>query len=238
MELKRCNTCGKRKPRTAFHLHRGHKDKLQSSCGACQKRYFSEWMRKHPGVKRLRNLKEQDRRRAWLDRYLSRHPCTICGEDDIGVLEFHHRNPRSKIAALSEMIRRGHGLKSVRAEIAKCDVVCANCHRRITRKQWSENKKVDTKTGLWFTRKHAQDQSRSGRRKVTAMTSMLTLAGLRKPLRKVVNTPPALTKVSAAKKKKKVNKKKPLRRAPMSKSVDFSRGDTRYGDTRYGDTRY
>jgi hypothetical protein len=68
--------------------------------------------------------------RAWIAEYLSAHPCVDCGETDIVVLEFDHVRG-IKVDDVSTLVTRT-GLTTVRAEIAKCEVRCANCHRRIT----------------------------------------------------------------------------------------------------------
>ena len=54
--------------------------------------------------------------------------CQICGEQDPVVLEFHHRNREDK----NFNIGNGHSwsLEMVLTEIEKCEVLCANCHRR------------------------------------------------------------------------------------------------------------
>jgi hypothetical protein len=62
--------------------------------------------------------------------HLLTHPCVECGEDDIVVLEFDHVKGE-KIGNVSALIRSAETPK-LRAEIAKCEVVCANCHRRRT----------------------------------------------------------------------------------------------------------
>lgn len=62
--------------------------------------------------------------------YLAEHPCVDCGEDDVIVLEFDHL--RDKTANVSALIAGASGVKRVFEEIAKCEVVCANCHRRRT----------------------------------------------------------------------------------------------------------
>ena len=64
--------------------------------------------------------------------YLSVHPCVDCGETDTRVLEFDHVSgeKRKAISALVQYSR-----KAVLAEILKCEVVCANCHKRRTWKQ-------------------------------------------------------------------------------------------------------
>lgn len=67
--------------------------------------------------------------------YLSTHPCIDCGETDYLVLEYDHRDSSDKFKAVSDIIRGSYSLERVKAEIAKCDVRCANCHRRKTAKQ-------------------------------------------------------------------------------------------------------
>ncbi len=71
--------------------------------------------------------------RAWVRDYLATHPCVDCGEADPLVLEFDHRDPASKIGNIGDIVgRSGWGLPRLQAEIDKCDVRCANCHRRRT----------------------------------------------------------------------------------------------------------
>ena len=70
--------------------------------------------------------------RGWLLAYLLEHPCIDCGEADPVVLEFDHREGERKLFNIGESIRRSYGLARVQAEVAKCDVRCANCHRRKT----------------------------------------------------------------------------------------------------------
>jgi hypothetical protein len=57
-----------------------------------------------------------------------------CGIRDFAVLEFDHRDPRDKRADISALIGRAVSWSFVSNEIAKCDVVCANCHRKRTAK--------------------------------------------------------------------------------------------------------
>jgi hypothetical protein len=56
-------------------------------------------------------------------------PCADCGETDPLVLEFDHLGDK-KFNVGAGM--RERSWQAVRDEIAKCDVVCANCHRRRT----------------------------------------------------------------------------------------------------------
>ena len=62
--------------------------------------------------------------------YLVSHPCVDCGESDIRVLEFDHRDPSKKLFTVSELTS-GQSTK-LEDEILKCDVRCANCHKKRT----------------------------------------------------------------------------------------------------------
>lgn len=68
------------------------------------------------------------RRRRW--EYLLAHPCIDCGEADPLVLEFDHRG--DKRSAVVDLMRRHAPWEEIIVEIQKCDVRCANCHRRRT----------------------------------------------------------------------------------------------------------
>ena len=61
--------------------------------------------------------------------YLRAHPCVDCGETDVLVLEFDHQ--RDKLFNISWGLAEKPWAK-IQLEIDKCQVVCANCHRRRT----------------------------------------------------------------------------------------------------------
>jgi 5-methylcytosine-specific restriction endonuclease McrA len=65
--------------------------------------------------------------------YFETHPCVDCPESDPIVLDFDHRE--NKEFDISVYLRSGGSLKKLVLEIAKCDVRCANCHRRKTAKE-------------------------------------------------------------------------------------------------------
>jgi hypothetical protein len=65
---------------------------------------------------------------ALLDR-LRDQPCEDCGRRfPACAMDFDHRDPADKRAQVTQMIGRA-GTASILAEAAKCDIVCANCHR-------------------------------------------------------------------------------------------------------------
>lgn len=127
---KRCSTCGEVKPLDDFHRNRSKPDGRQAACKPCNIERNKRWYREHPEARATRMDGYATARRVkaatWLYRYLLEHPCVDCGESDPVVLEFDHL--RDKVRAISTML--GSSRQRIEAEIAKCEVVCANCHRR------------------------------------------------------------------------------------------------------------
>lgn len=82
---------------------------------------------------RARDARKRARRRnhEFILRYLKEHPCVDCGEDDPVVLEFDHVKGE-KEASVTFLGNQCRPIKTIKAEIAKCEVRCANCHRRKT----------------------------------------------------------------------------------------------------------
>jgi hypothetical protein len=62
-------------------------------------------------------------------------------------MDFDHRDPSQKEFNLgSEAIREMYSLEKLQAEIDKCDIVCANCHRIRTAIQRGED---PAEYGMW-----------------------------------------------------------------------------------------
>jgi hypothetical protein len=59
--------------------------------------------------------------------YLSDKYCIDCQTTDFRVLEFDHL--REKKTDVSRMVAGGYAWASILKEIAKCEIVCCNCHR-------------------------------------------------------------------------------------------------------------
>lgn len=61
-------------------------------------------------------------------------PCADCGLRFHPVcMDFDHRDPSEKVRNISAMVAQNW--ETIEIEIAKCDLVCANCHRIRTSKQ-------------------------------------------------------------------------------------------------------
>ena len=126
-ETRRCGRCRHDLPLDAFNRRA---DGYQWWCRECFREYFRRRGALH--VKQSGAARKRRRKiaRQIVEEHLATHPCADCGETDRRVLEFDHLDEkRGNVAAL---MQEGFGAKTLRAEIAKCDVVCVNCHRRRT----------------------------------------------------------------------------------------------------------
>lgn len=66
--------------------------------------------------------------------YLLAHPCVDCGETDPIVLDADHVRGK-KHFNISAMLQ-GYAWSAVLEELEKCEMRCANCHRRKTAKEF------------------------------------------------------------------------------------------------------
>ena len=72
---------------------------------------------------------DRAKRRAYIDSF-KQNPCLDCGQSyDPCVMDFHHRDGDEKSARLAIMASERYTYEAIDIEIAKCDVICANCHR-------------------------------------------------------------------------------------------------------------
>lgn len=70
--------------------------------------------------------------RSKLFDYLSSRKCADCGENDPVVLEFDHTDRKMKFKTVAKMLSGHYSWESISREIDKCEIRCANCHRRKT----------------------------------------------------------------------------------------------------------
>lgn len=101
-------------------------------CKHCQslvsKRHYENNKQSYLNRARAREVEVIEDNRKRLTDYLAHHPCMDCGHTDVRVLEFDHIRGK-KSGNISKMMGLGYSWSTIEAEIAKCEVRCANCHR-------------------------------------------------------------------------------------------------------------
>ncbi|MGI9822523.1 hypothetical protein [Agromyces sp. Marseille-Q5079] len=134
--MKRCSTCGVPRTHAEFNLRRASPDGYQSVCRACNraraKRYYLENLEHHRRAVAAQVAKTRSAHLERIGRYLLQHPCVDCGERDLRVLDFDHRDGVEKAAEVMKLAKAAYSWRRVSDEIAKCDVRCRNCHARVT----------------------------------------------------------------------------------------------------------
>ena len=127
--LKRCPGCRQDKPEEEFAWRSKVKGRRQSRCKPCTRLLYRAAYREKPETYRVRNTAA----RAVVLELIAvakDRPCLDCDETyPPFVMDFDHRPGEAKRFNLSRAVRLGYSPQVVAEEIAKCDVVCANCHR-------------------------------------------------------------------------------------------------------------
>jgi hypothetical protein len=109
--LRVCSKCKQSKPADAFYS-----DLRRSQCRQCNRDYLASRRRE---------------KAEFIRDYKLKHPCVDCGylnPEFTETLEFDHLPGQAKIAAPSDMTIR-FTIEQIAAELERCEVVCANCHR-------------------------------------------------------------------------------------------------------------
>jgi hypothetical protein len=67
----------------------------------------------------------------WLNDIKNTLKCSRCDENHPACLDFHHVDTSTKEFNLGDCVRKGYSKERIEAEIAKCIILCANCHRKL-----------------------------------------------------------------------------------------------------------
>ena len=97
------------------------------------RKWYENNKAKHISYVRAREKKVRD----WLREYKSSIKCEKCDEGHPACLEFHHINPGEKKFSLGRA-KNFLTIKTLQNEIAKCRLLCANCHRK---EHWDEKER-------------------------------------------------------------------------------------------------
>lgn len=76
-----------------------------------------------------RSLERRRRLRLWVNERKEERGCKNCEESDPACLDYHHRDAEQKVMKVSKVVTWGYSRENLQAEMNKCDVLCANCHR-------------------------------------------------------------------------------------------------------------
>lgn len=121
-----CSSCKQDKDISEYNDTPKKKQSLCKECNkAYQKRHYTQNKSSYFANKKAREAAN----RNWLKEYKSNLQCNRCPEADPICLDFHHTDPSTKLFGIGNEHHKV-SLKKLKEEIAKCEVLCANCHRK------------------------------------------------------------------------------------------------------------
>jgi len=132
MKTKYCHRCKKRKPLSKFGKNKHRSGGYNTYCGPCKKLYDAEYQKKNKirvNAIRAKNKKKlRNEARKILDKK-KQVPCADCKKEYIPfAMDFDHVRGKKEFN-ISSITNKTTSIKRIEKELAKCDVVCAICHR-------------------------------------------------------------------------------------------------------------
>lgn len=133
MTTKKCYACSIEKPITNFSFKNKAKSVRCAECKTCHKQYNAQWYQKNKIIvsQRTKKTNKLYRERAYtIANKLKSVPCADCKQSFPPIaMDFDHLEQFTKDDCIAHMIYKGRNLDLILAEIKKCEVVCAVCHR-------------------------------------------------------------------------------------------------------------
>lgn len=130
--IKHCPVCVTTKPITDFYSNKSNKSGRQNICKECQKAASKKSLL-DPERRKIafdRNRARCDDLRNQVDIIKVKHGCCLCPENSKFCLDLHHTEKDDKVASVAYLIST-KSIKLINAELRKCVVLCANCHRKV-----------------------------------------------------------------------------------------------------------
>ena len=112
-------------------MNLGKKDGLNSFCRDCNKAYLKKHYRDNKQYYLNKNKKRKLEIRLLIDDIKDKSSCQQCEESHPAALDFHHRDMAEKDMEVSRLSNSGWSKERILKEIQKCDILCANCHRKL-----------------------------------------------------------------------------------------------------------
>ena len=137
--LKTCGNCLTEKDSSLFATKNKTTGQLQSYCKDCQKIYRKKHYEENKDYYKDKSKKWTRTKKENFFKWVNTQSCVDCGISDIRVLEFDHVRG-IKVGGIAQLLQSA-SKERFEAELAKCEVVCSNCHKIRTAKRtgWYKN---------------------------------------------------------------------------------------------------
>jgi hypothetical protein len=133
--MKTCSICNVSKPINQFYKKlKGTTHRCIDCEAAYQKKYYIKNRQKRIEAAKKNSEARIQTMKNFLVEHLKNNPCVDCGEDDILVLQFDHMRDKEYDVSTFVTGKRPRSFDTLKKEVAKCEIRCANCHQRKTAK--------------------------------------------------------------------------------------------------------
>lgn len=138
-----CTFCNETKKMQDFYLKDSLNNRYHSHCKQCykikrlsyQQIHYEKYGQQYRERAKIRKNIIQKQRYIQLLDYLDGKSCEYCGFNDIRALEFDHIDQNTKSFGIARALSDCLKWETILAEINKCRLLCANCHRIRTAEQ-------------------------------------------------------------------------------------------------------
>jgi hypothetical protein len=139
--MKNCSKCKLSKEDNEFNWRFKNKNRRQSVCRECQNKINIEHYKNNSEDYKKRARAFKNSLTEKFAEWLSDKSCVDCGENDPVVLDCDHVRGH-KLFGIASMLNNTKPWEIILEELNKCEVRCANCHRRKTARQfnWRKNR--------------------------------------------------------------------------------------------------
>lgn len=130
--MKRCPKCEQDKSLSEWN--RGSTGGTQSYCRECTRQKDREYYARNIEDRKakVRQRANEAIRQAKLFLVeIKKSGCSLCDENELCCLEFHHLDAQDKDFNIADAVQYGYSVERIKVEIAKCVLLCANCHRKV-----------------------------------------------------------------------------------------------------------
>ena len=110
--------------------------------------------------------------RRWFATYKKTLSCIECGQNHPATLDFHHVIHDKDHRKVNDLVSDGHSRVRILKEIAKCVVLCSNCHRIVHHEEREIRKKnvaLAKKAGNIHTNTHTKGSKMATKRPMAAL---------------------------------------------------------------------
>ena len=114
----------------------------QKWCKICRKEYDRAYYEKNKTKRINQNSNLRERNKDFIRSFLQHKCCVNCGITDIRVLDFAHIDSTTKRFSITDAVRCSYSIETIRQEIKKCKVLCANCHRIETAEEFGSHRNI------------------------------------------------------------------------------------------------